>query len=175
MAKIRTRDRHLLFVSTSAKVTVGHLRRGGEIERQFASRIDQLVLSVCSDRYRLAAQFLKSAKKMHLMQPAHYRAAISRAYYAMYHAARAVTYLEHGGDDHEAHTTLSQNLPTNFPNFLNWRNSLREARLLRNKADYDPYPRTDRSFSSECGDLIDEATDFLKICGQYLRARGCTI
>ena len=175
MAALKSRDRHLLYVSVSQKTIVNNLRYGAEIERQLGMPIDTVVLSVCADRYRLAKQFLSSAKKVLSMKPPQFRSAISRYYYSMYHAARAVVYVAHGGDDFEAHSTLSQNLPDDFPNVAVWRNSLREARLLRNKVDYEPYPKLQKSFAADSDELIKKAKDFLSLSEQYLVARGCAI
>ena len=172
---LKPREKHLLFVSVSQKATVGTLRYGAHIERQLGATIDDLILGVCADRFSLARQFFRSAGKVQRCNPPQYRSAILRAYYATYHSARAVVYIAHGGDDFEAHSTLSQKLPDDFPAVATWRNTLREARLLRNRADYDPYPRLQNSFAVECSSLMNDAKQFMLLAEQYLRGRGCAV
>jgi len=52
----------------------------------------------------------------------------------MYHAARAVVYLAHQGDDHQEHDQLYKNLPDDFLDVAVWKNELKDARLKRNEA-----------------------------------------
>jgi uncharacterized protein (UPF0332 family) len=175
MAALRTRDRHLLFVSIAQKSIISNLRYGAHIERELGSTIDNLMLSICGDRFRLGKQFFKSATLALRAKPPQYRTAISRAYYSMYHSGRAVVYASHGGDDYEAHSEFSQKLPNDFPSVAMWRNNLREARLLRNKADYDPYPSKQRSFAADSAAIMRDAKSFGTLAEQYLRGRGCPL
>lgn len=175
MSTLKERDKHLLFVSISEKTVVGNLRRGAHIERRLGKPIDTIIVSVAADRFRLPSQFFTSAKKVLKTSPPQYRSAISRAYYAMYHSARAVVYLDQGGDDYQDHSKLSQYIPDNFTNVAIWRNKLREARLLRNRCDYDPYPKQQNLFAPECAVLLIDAKDFLRFSKAYLVGRGCPL
>lgn len=173
MSALNERDKHLLFVSISETTVIGHLRRGARIEQHLGKSINDVLLAVSSDRYRLASQFLLSARKALKANPPQYRSAISRAYYAMYHSARAVVYVENRGDDYQDHSKLSQYIPDDFPGVDIWRNKLRAARLLRNRCDYDPYPKQQKLFAEECQDLLSHTNSFLQLSKQYLIGRGC--
>ncbi|WP_425319644.1 HEPN domain-containing protein [Actinoplanes philippinensis] len=94
--------------------------------------------SVVSDRLKLAGEHLQAGDSMVLA--GHFRSAISRHYYAMYHSARAIVYAEEKGDDFERHSELPRHLPATLPDAPQWESRLTDARLLRNQADYDPYP-----------------------------------
>jgi hypothetical protein len=93
----------------------------------------------------------------------------------MYHCFRAVSYYTHGGDDHEEHTVLPSRIPNDFPNRDVWENNLKNARLERNRADYDPYPRQDRRFEVVATDVIQKARLLIPIAVQYLRSKGCRL
>ena len=107
--------------------------------------------------------------------PARHRDSISRSYYAMYHAARAVVYLAHQGDDHQEHDQLYKAIPSDFPDVEVWKNELKDARLKRNEADYEFFSETMGSFRPASGLLFDKATEFDVICTDYLRNRGCEL
>jgi len=93
----------------------------------------------------------------------------------MYHAARVVSYWHAGGDDHEEHNILPGHLPLNFPDRAVWENRLKNARLERNRADYDPYPKTDRPFQAAATENFKLASLFLPLAKAYLRREGCTL
>jgi len=105
--------------------------------------------------------------------PPMYRVAVSRGYYAMYHCLRATAFFYHKGDDHEQHTVLQSKLPRDLPNRDDWANSLKSARLERNRADYDPYPRTDGRFKQSADYIINDAEILLDVARKYLRRKGC--
>jgi uncharacterized protein (UPF0332 family) len=100
---------------------------------------------------------------------------VGRSYYAMYHAVRAVVFLAYGGDDHEAHAKLPGQLPADFSDRTNWENTLKSARFDRNRADYDPYPRTDAAFRTTALETCRAATDLIQECRAYLRGKGCSV
>lgn len=175
MSTLKERDKYLLVVSVSEKTVVGNLRFGAHLERKFGTSIDEIVLSVSADRYRLAVQFLTSARVASKSRPPQYRSAISRAYYAMYHSARAIVYVVNAGDDYQDHVKLSQQIPEQFPAATTWRNRLREARLLRNRCDYDPYPKQQKFFAADSADLLVETQEFLRLSKRYLVGRGCKL
>jgi uncharacterized protein (UPF0332 family) len=168
-------DRHRLFVAQAEKDVLGNLRYGVVIERQLGVSIDDLIKKTSVDRFHLASAFLRAARKNMKARPAQFRSSISRAYYAMYHAARAVSYISHGGDDYQEHSKLSEKFPDDFPDYLNWRNRLRAARLARNRADYEPYPISPKKLEDECKNTLVTAQDFLTRSEQYLRAKGCSL
>jgi hypothetical protein len=91
----------------------------------------------------------------------------------MYHAFRAVTFYVTKGDDHEKHVALPAALPQDFPNRATWENRLKTARLERNKADYDPYPKKDSHFTAYSQQLLQEAQSLMPIARAYLRQKGC--
>lgn len=102
-----------------------------------------------------------------------FRVATGRYYYAMYHAMRAVVYFQSSGDDHEQHSQLAGKTPADFPNGAYWQNELKDARLRRNEADYNPYPATDRDFINTARHMRREAHSLLSDANTYLHANGC--
>lgn len=103
------------------------------------------------------------------------RSSISRSYYGMYHGARALAFLSLEGDDNEGHNELHKGLPEDFPDVEQWRNALKDARLRRNEADYDPYPVGESEFAVIGRTQIGIVTNFLNETESYLRARGCPL
>jgi hypothetical protein len=93
----------------------------------------------------------------------------------MYHSARAIVYYVARGDDHEAHAVLPKHLPNDFPDRDDWENEIKTARLERNRADYDPYPKSDRSFATTARTTTTTATNFLAASKRYLARKGCDI
>jgi hypothetical protein len=93
----------------------------------------------------------------------------------MYHAARALSFFANQGDDHEAHGDLHKGIPDDFPDVEQWRNDLKDARLRRNEADYDPYPPTDADFRLLGLAAVVTTQGFLNAAEVYLRARGCPV
>ena len=118
---------------------------------------------------------LKSAKKLQKNKTSFNRLRITRSYYAMYHAARAVVFLVKKGDDHESHSTLPEHLPKDFPDRHAWHNELKNARFERNRADYDPYPKGERGFSGTAHATYHQADAFIKVARVYLRKKGCSL
>ncbi|MEY1590689.1 HEPN domain-containing protein [Burkholderia sp. Bmkn7] len=119
----------------------------------------------------MAKSKLRDAGQAAACTPPLWRTGVSRAYYSMYHAARASTYLSYGGDDHEEHSALPGKLPTDFPDYEQWRNKLKMARLERNRADYDPYPVNEAEFEEICLSLIQDAKDFMRISQKYINRK----
>jgi hypothetical protein len=93
----------------------------------------------------------------------------------MYHAARTVAYVFHQGDDHEGHMALHNALPGDFPDVDRWKNNLKDARVRRNEADYEPYPKPDSDFAAVARSQLVTATSFLAEAENYLRTKGCPI
>lgn len=167
------REKALLRVSKADKKTLGFYAEGVYISTQTGRPFHDLQQQVCADRLRLAKEFLATADKMVNARPPHFRSAVSRYYYSMYHAARALVYFAYGGDDYEAHSTLPTKLPDDFTNTALWQNALKDARGHRNEADYDPYPSEPRSWRPTAIDLGAKAPDLLSLVVQYLKQKGC--
>ena len=139
-----------------------------------AVSIEVLAKYVASDRLKLAAQHRRDANVMIRQEPPLYRSAISRYYYAMYHAMRAATFVFHGGDDFEEHSKLPLNLPADFPDKSKWQTALKDARLARNAADYDPYPRSNSSWQIKATSLKITTASLMTDVKAYLIGKGCT-
>jgi uncharacterized protein (UPF0332 family) len=165
----------LLLISKYKKNQIDFLRNGIRIEKATGRTIDDLVLQACAARHSLAGHFLKSAEMLVKLKPARHRDGISRSYYSMYHAARAVVYLAKQGDDHQEHDQLYKFLPSDFPDVENWQNELKEARLKRNEADYDCFPSSSLAFRTASLSLLGKAKNFHLECKNYLGNRGCPL
>ena len=148
---------------------------GVSIEKYFKVPIPMLRLRVAAARYGLAKEMSLAGKLVIQQAKPHYRQAISRYYYSMYHCLRAVVYIHQGGDEHQAHSELPQRLPDDFPNREIWSNQLKSAREYRNQADYEPYPRSDSYWKSLAGNVMADAVSLLQISAAYLRAKGCRV
>lgn len=134
-----------------------------------------LLKLVVADRWELARVNLSDARRSSIQTPPRYRLVISSAYYAMYHGFRAAAFLYHEGDDHQDHDKLPNGIPSDLPNQLSWQNSLKQARLARNRADYDPYPKSNLAWRGDATVALTSATDALKEIRTYLNGKGCTI
>lgn len=165
----------LLEVTRYDSKTINGFRRGAHIARTTGKHVDELIIAAARDRYLLATAMLRSARWASKPPKPQYRVVLARSYYAMYHAARAIVYLMNPGDDHEAHAELPKHLPRDLPDRARWENSLKVARLERNRADYDPYPKSDRSFAATATARLEDAALFLPMARQYLRRNGCSL
>jgi uncharacterized protein (UPF0332 family) len=171
----RNTTMEMLDVAKSNKGRLETFKRGVHLESRLQRTIDDLKVDVCVARWSLAVHFLQYAKKAYQVHPKQSRLVIGRAYYSMYHAARTVVFLRTGGDDHEAHSVLPQHLPQDFPNLQDWQNKLRTARLDRNRADYDPYPKTEKAYAAEAAAIYADAGQFIAEARTYLIARNVPI
>ena len=102
-----------------------------------------------------------------------HRDAISRYYYSLYHAFRAVAYFANDGDDFEEHSKLPTGIPDDFPNADTWRNNLKDARLTRNRADYNAYPKSDGAWRYDCERVATISAPAIAACRDYLAGKGC--
>ena len=93
----------------------------------------------------------------------------------MYHHTRALVYFMHGGDDHEAHSKVATGIPNDFNDKADWQNKLRNARLDRNRADYDPFPLADGSYKPSAQRVMVDALALAVEVKAYLRAKGLVI
>lgn len=169
MARVFVRD--LLFVSKSPKERLDYLAAGASLVARTGLDVKKLRAKAASDRLVLASAVLREAKALYVGHNLR-RTVVSRAYYAMYHAVRAATFLSYGGDDHEQHTVLPSKLPLDFPDRNVWQNALKNARLERNRADYDPYPRRDDDFQSVAETMLFEAKELVVLARKYVREKS---
>jgi uncharacterized protein (UPF0332 family) len=104
-------------------------RLGETLYKNFGQEIDSGIKEAGKERLKLARSHHRAAKNFLTSPRPHYRTIISRAYYAMYHAFRSVSFTYNKGDDYQAHSTLPKNIPKDFPQREIWENTLKTARL----------------------------------------------
>jgi uncharacterized protein (UPF0332 family) len=171
----RRKSEHLRAFATARKRDLDRFDQAMVLQDVFRCSIHELRLRVVRDRIGLAVHCLTTAKRALKHRPVSYRLIVGRSYYAMYHAVRAVVFLSHGGDDHEAHDKLPGQFPKDFHDHANWENVLKNARLDRNRADYEPYPKRDAAFRQTAFDTCRAAQDLIQECRIYLRSKGCQV
>lgn len=162
----------LLLISKAPQEKLRLFSEGASLCARAGVSIIQLQQQAAEDRMQLARRHLVDARKSLKAKPIQARSTVSRAYYAMYHAARAATYISFGGDDHEAHSALPGKLPDDFPDVAKWKNKLKDARLERNRADYDPYPKNEKAFEPSAKRLLIEAQDLLTKADAYIKSKA---
>ena len=96
-------------------------------------------------------------------------------FFCMYRALRACAFIYHQGDDFEEHSQLPLNLPKDFDPPINWQNRLKNARLLRNRADYEAYPKSDASWRRHAVAIKNDADELLSKTRIYLSGKGCPL
>ena len=171
--QLSAHDDALLRVGKASKKVLDFYSEAAHLTSLTSKTISQLCEQVCVDRLIMADRLVLTGDKLMRTRPVEYRSAVSRYYYAMYHSVRAVVYYAHGGDDHQAHSTLPSNLPKDFPSHSIWLNDLKDARSFRNDADYDPYPFADSDWKPVAADLATKAPLLAKEARLYLRKKGC--
>jgi uncharacterized protein (UPF0332 family) len=119
-----------------------------------------------ADRMQLASRFLSAARVAYAADQ--YRDAISRSYYAAYHAFRAASFRATGGDDHEKHSELPKHLPEELPDAAVLKNGLTAARYARNRADYEPYPENESAWKAEADATMAFGQAALRDVKEYL-------
>lgn len=173
MAEVSAQTRRLLRVSKAPRELLANWSEGTSLASAFGLSIEHLKLKAAAERWKLALEHRREGRKLLLLPEPPYRAVVSRFYYVMYHAMRASCYLYHGGDDYEAHSVLPLNLPADFPNAATWKNTLKNARLTRNAADYDPYPKSQLVWQRRAKDMTSDADRLVAEVRAYLRKKGC--
>lgn len=166
-------EQRLHRVTELERRSLSLMQEGVSIEAALSRTLADAMAQAVADRLNLADEFIHMADA--LMRSRHdlARAAIARYYYAMYHAMRAAAYQHHSGDDFEAHTVLStKGVPDDYPSSNVASNELKDARLLRNEADYDQYPSDPKHFSARARDLRPIATRFVATARQYVTSKG---
>ncbi|WP_156301885.1 HEPN domain-containing protein [Streptomyces sp. e14] len=160
-------------MSKANKKTLGLFAEGINLHGATARTLVDLQHQACADRILLAKTFLHSGNRLMRVRPPEYRSAISRYYYSMYHAIRAVAYFNEGGDDKESHSMLPSAVPSDFADSAIWQNELKDARSRRNEADYDPYPINPLDWRGVARDLQGKAPTLLVLAETYLKKKGC--
>ena len=164
---------HLKRVAQARGAEVENWKEGIFLEKTLSCPVQDMLRQAAAARWRLARKHRSEANKLLAFHPPQYRSAISRLYYSMYHAMRACAFLFYEGDDHEDHSKLPLHIPQDFPN-KSWQQTLKDARLARNIADYEPYPmgngwrRQALALHSQADQLIIEAKT-------YLTNKGCKL
>jgi uncharacterized protein (UPF0332 family) len=149
------------------------MREGVSLEADLSRPLSETMAQTVADRLDLADEFLSMAQALMRSRTDLSRAAIARFYYAMYHAMRAAAYQHFKGDDHEAHSTLSsKGVPPDYPLQSVASNELKDARILRNEADYDQYPLNGSYFRVQAKSLQPIATAFVQSARLYVTSKG---
>lgn len=168
-------DARRLRISKAESKAIEAWKEGVDLEAKSGTRVALLCRVATQDRWRLALEHYRDAKaNMNADKPA-FRAAISRYYYAMYHAFRAASYAYHNGDDFEEHKLLPANLPKDFPSVGTWQNDLKNAREHRNHADYDPYPGGRNKWMAIAAIMQTKTDQAMSEVRLYLRNKGCKV
>lgn len=130
-------------------------------------QVESLINRLVSDRLAKAEDYLTFAQQLNVALPMHQTQIVSRCYYAMYHAARAVVLHFRQSDlgDHDRlPTILGQVLGTSYGEMLGqWREA-------RNTADYSPYPLGD--LAQRAAKALVDSGAFLTACIGFLQSRG---
>lgn len=173
MMALTATEQRLHRVTELERKNLALMQEGVSIEAALSRTLADAMAQAVADRLKLADDFIAMAEA--LMRSRHNlaRAAIARYYYAMYHAMRAAAYQHHAGDDFEAHSVLStKGVPPDYPSSNVASNELKDARLLRNEADYDQYPVDPKYFASRARALRPIASQFVATARQYVTSKG---
>lgn len=134
----------LLTVTKARRHLIDAWIGGVRLEERTGKTLDELRERAAADRLSLALDLRRRGDRLVAARPAQYRDAVSRYYYAMYHAMRATVFFVEGGDDHQEHKVLPSKTPADLVDSALWQNALKDARTTRNAADYDR-PSVERS------------------------------
>lgn len=167
MPNVKPLDLLMRHISTCKRIDLATLPVNAG---RYPFPVAQLIQQATSDRLLLAGEHLRAGDQ--LIFANQYRSSISRHYYAMYHAARSVTYADFRGDDYERHHVLPRHLPAKLPYLAVREQQLTNARFLRNEADYDIYPFSMAEWETDARQLAITATDFVKACEDFALTEG---
>ena len=162
-------------LNAAAQATVKDIKawkRGVYLQDQSGVTIDELHLQVVVDRLELSTKVRRRGIRLMSNSPPHYRDAVSRFYYAMYHSVRAVVAHGKGGDDSLSHSALPDHIPGDFPDKDAWINALKDAREHRNAADYNIYPKSEGAWKTIAEELRRKANGLERACREYLGGKG---
>ena len=167
--------RRLIRLGQASKELIRNWQEGVSLAQDSGQSIEALYRAAAATRWSLAFEFRRHATASLNRRPPLFRSAISRYYYSMYHALRAASYVHVPGDDHESHSDLPRNIPTDFPDRDHWSNQLKSAREFRNQADYDPYPTGIGAWRTLAIGLRPEVDKLLPLTRAYLVGKGCEL
>ena len=111
---LRTSSHPYARVLKAQKRDLSAWREGRYLEVS-SGRTEDLRSRGAADRLELAVRFRRQADRMLKMKPPLYRDAVSRYYYSMYHAMRAVVFYVESGDDFQEHSELPKRTPKRLP------------------------------------------------------------
>ena len=121
-------------------------------------------------RFRKAEEMLSSAKRD--MEAGDFASANNRAYYAIFHAMRAVLALD--GEDFKKHSAVIARFTLNYlkPEILpkEYSKLISNASLIRNRSDYEDFYICS---VADTNTLFSGAVTFCKDIGKYLEQRYC--
>ena len=166
------RDDRLNRLIRATNEQINYWKEGVSLQKDSGRTIPELISKAAADRWYFAYEHRHDANKLLKSIPPLYRNAISRYYYSMYHAMRACVFVFHGGDDYQEHSKLPSHIPKDFPPGTPWSNMLKDARDLRNRADYEPYPKSNMAWKSDALNLKKNADLFLFTARTYLQSKG---
>lgn len=131
------------------------------------TKVEELISQLTKDRFKKAQAYLKFAHQLNLQREEEQAHIVSRIYYAMYHAARAIVLHTQrmDVDDHKKLATAFGQIAGG-----SWEDILTEWRKLRNRLDYSPYLPPD--LSSICLKALDDGEKIIYFCREYLEKRG---
>jgi uncharacterized protein (UPF0332 family) len=134
------------------------------------SQVDTLINQLVVDRFTKALDYWYFAQQLDTNIALNQPHIISRCYYAMYHATRALVLHVHRSDmdSHERlPVLLNQILTTRQGDILNrWRE-------VRNQIDYSPYLPAD--LTAQVLSALNDTNDLVTACQSELRNRGVTL
>lgn len=132
-------------------------------EGQVQELIDRLV----RDRWVKAQSYLRFAQQLDYQEGGAQVHIVSRCYYAMYHAVRAVVFhtKRMDVDDHERLAAVFTQVVEE-----RWGIELDEWRKLRNRVEYSPY--LPANMEQLCVRALERAAELLAFCANYLKERG---
>src|ERR1700730_12474750 len=169
-------SKRLLRVSQAPGELIQSWNERISLAKDSGRTVTELLEKVAADRWTFASTQRAHAEILMKQKPPLYRSAISRYYYAMYHAMRACVLLWNPGDDHEEHNKLPLHIPPDFDQKkVNWQVKLKDARLARNRADYEPYPKANTAWRGVAITLQSDTEDLLRVSRLYLRTKGCSL
>ncbi len=131
------------------------------------TQMDELINRLVRDRLAKAEDYLAFAQQLNAHSLLHQPHIVSRSYYAMYHAARAVVlhFRRADLDDHDRlPAILGQVIGPEYGEMLGrWRKA-------RNQADYSPYKAID--LAQQAVEVLDDTSALLAACYVFLQGRG---
>ncbi|MBM3240135.1 HEPN domain-containing protein [Candidatus Poribacteria bacterium] len=134
------------------------------------TELERIVEEFTIRRYNFAQNFHESAKAIPLKADIDARNVVSRNYYAMFHAARAVIFHFHRYDE-EKHEEVIKIIGTILGD--SFRNQLRKWKENRTAADYSPF--TELNLMDCANKSTREAEEFLNECKFFLSKRGVSL